>query len=124
MNAENEDDFLYHLATNVKAIWPNGIQLLLLTAIIVARGIRPRRTYFVTNPPPRRLSGRRLHSHRQWTCRNCHDYIYNTSEMEPRVRIFDRVTRPDPTRSIRITKQILDNGLITVSISCQETQTV
>jgi len=31
-------------------------------AIIVARRIRPRRTYFVTNPPPpRRLSGRRLH---------------------------------------------------------------
>jgi len=33
MNAENEDDFLHHLATNVKTqIWLHGTQLLLLIA--------------------------------------------------------------------------------------------
>jgi len=36
MNAENEDDFLYRLATNVKTeIWLNGTQLLLLKASII-----------------------------------------------------------------------------------------
>jgi len=36
MNAENEDDFLHHLATHVKTeIWLNGTQLLLLRASIL-----------------------------------------------------------------------------------------
>jgi len=37
---------------------------------------------------------------------------------------FDPVTRPDPTRSLSIVKQILDNDFIAVSVTCQETQTV
>jgi len=32
MNGENEDDFQHHSATNVKTIWLNGTQLLLLRA--------------------------------------------------------------------------------------------
>jgi len=39
-----------------------------------------------------------------------------------RVRILTRW--PDPTRSLSVVKQILDNGLIAVSVTCQETQTV
>jgi len=34
MNAENEDDFLHHLATS-KQIWLNGTQLLLLRASVL-----------------------------------------------------------------------------------------
>jgi len=30
----------------------------------------------------------------------------------------------DPTRLLSVVKQILDNGLIAVSVTCQETQTV
>jgi len=37
-----------------------------------------------------------------------------------RVRIFTR----HPTRSLSIVKQIVDNGLTAVSVTCQETQTV
>jgi len=36
------------------------------------------------------------------------------------------LTRPDPVRSLSVVKQILDNGLIAVSVrpTCQDTQTV
>jgi len=37
---------------------------------------------------------------------------------------FYPVTRQHPTRSLSFVKQILDHGLIAVSITCQETQTV
>jgi len=33
---------------------------------------------------------------------------------------FNPVTRPDPTRSLSVVKQILDNGLIAVSVTCQK----
>jgi len=41
-----------------------------------------------------------------------------------RVSIFDPVTRPDQIRSLRVVKQILDNGSIVVSVTCHETQPV
>jgi len=45
------------------------------------------------------------------------------TDMEPG-QAFDSVTRPDPTRSLSVVKQILDNGLVAVSVTCHETQTV
>jgi len=42
----------------------------------------------------------------------------------PDLVAFDPVTLPDPTQLLSIVKQILDNGLTAVSITCQETQTV
>ena len=43
-------------------------------------------------------------------------------DMEPG-QDFWPVTRPDPTRSLSVLKQYLDNGLIAVSVTCQEMQT-
>jgi len=37
---------------------------------------------------------------------------------------FGPATRPYPTRWLSVAKQILDNGLTAVSVTCQETQTV
>jgi len=34
------------------------------------------------------------------------------------------VTQLDPIRSLSVVKQILDNGLTAVSVTCEETQTV
>jgi len=45
------------------------------------------------------------------------------AEMEPG-QDFWPLTRPDPIRSLSVVKQILDNGLIAVSVTCQDTQTV
>jgi len=41
----------------------------------------------------------------------------------PDLVAFDLVTRPDPTWSLSVVEQILNNGLIAVSVTCQETQT-
>ena len=56
----------------------------------------------------------------------CYSIISCTDQRWNRVRIFDPVTRPDPIRSLSVVKQIIDNGLIAVSVrpTCQDTQTV
>jgi len=40
------------------------------------------------------------------------------------VRIFDPVTWPDLIQSLSVVKQIVDNCLLAVSVTCQKTQTV
>jgi len=37
---------------------------------------------------------------------------------------FDPVTRPDPTWLLSVVKQILGNGFVAISVTCQETQTI
>ena len=62
-------------------------------------------------------------------------WVYRPPDMSRRVlagpemvpgQDFWPVTQPDPIRSLSIVKQILDNGLIAVSVrpTCQDTQTV
>jgi len=43
---------------------------------------------------------------------------------DPRWLLTRWPDRPDPTGSLSVVKQILDNGLIAISVTCQETQTV
>jgi len=47
----------------------------------------------------------------------------SVAEMEPG-QVFWPVTRPNPIRSLSVVKQILNSGLIAVSVTWQETQTV
>jgi len=48
--------------------------------------------------------------------------INSFSQRWNRVGILTRW--PDPTRTLSVVKQILDSGLIAVSVTCQETHTV